>query len=70
MDLDSKDLLTVSDFQRLTGCARASVYKLIRNGDLPAKKYGRFTVITRADYNSWVASLPDAREVFESQKAA
>lgn len=43
---------------RVLGISRAHVYRLIRSGDLRARKLGRSTLITRAELSAFVAKLP------------
>lgn len=42
------------------GISRRMVYELIYKGDLAAVKCGRSTLITRAEIERFVASLPDS----------
>jgi excisionase family DNA binding protein len=43
---------------RLAGICRSSVFQAIRSGQLPARKYGRRTLILTEDLWSWLADLP------------
>jgi excisionase family DNA binding protein len=54
----STTALSVGEVIGRLGLARDSVYKLINNGQLPAKKIGRRTVIVAADLESFLKGLP------------
>ena len=47
-----------TDTARALGISEALVYELIANGDLPARKLGRATLILRADIDTYLSSLP------------
>ncbi len=47
-----------SEAARLTGVSRSSVFQAIRAGHLPARKYGRRTLILTDELWAWVADLP------------
>lgn len=57
--------LTIAEFGAEYGPCRASVYNMIRRGELEARKVGRLTVIPRAEAERWFAALPS----FESAAA-
>jgi excisionase family DNA binding protein len=44
------------------GVCRDSIYKLIRDGRLPAKKVGRRTVVLATDLQKFLESLPTIGE--------
>jgi excisionase family DNA binding protein len=54
----STTALSVVEVIGRLGLARDSVYKLINNGQLPAKKIGRRTVIVAADLETFLKDLP------------
>ncbi|MGF1628534.1 MAG: helix-turn-helix domain-containing protein [Kiloniellaceae bacterium] len=49
---------SINDVARITGLGRSSLYELIGNGDLSARKVGRRTVILADDLKAWLRSLP------------
>ncbi|WP_374679332.1 helix-turn-helix domain-containing protein [Bosea sp. 47.2.35] len=40
--------------------SRRKVYRLLKSGELKARKNGRQTLILAEDFKAWVASLPSA----------
>ena len=52
----------VDDAALAMGVSESTVWKLIRAGDLPAKRMGRATVIRRRDLHNYVNGLPDVKE--------
>ena len=58
-----KALIAVSipDAVRATGMSRTSIYEALKRGDLSARKAGRRTLISFADLQSYLASLPAYR---------
>lgn len=60
MQTDLPELFTVSDFVARFRVSRTATYRLFASGDLQARKVGRRTMITRADAERWLASLPAA----------
>lgn len=40
--------------------SRRKVYRLLKSGDLKARKNGRQTLILAEDFKTWLASLPSA----------
>ncbi len=42
---------------------RTAIYRAIADGELPAKKFGRKTLILRSDLLSWLQSLPAIDDV-------
>lgn len=52
--------LTIAEATVEAGVGRDLIYKAIRSGDLVAKKFGRRTIIRRADLDAFLASLPNA----------
>lgn len=49
---------SIDDATRIMGISRATLFREINRGRLPAVKVGRKTLITRAGINNWLASLP------------
>jgi excisionase family DNA binding protein len=52
----------IEEAAQKTGAGRTVLYQEIRAGRLIARKIGRRTVITTADLETWLATLP-ARDV-------
>jgi excisionase family DNA binding protein len=50
--------LTISDAVKATGCSRTRLYEALKRGDLTARKAGRRTLISFADLEAYLASLP------------
>ena len=57
------DLITVTipDAVRATGMSRTSIYEALKRGDITAKKAGRRTLISFADLDAYITSLPAYR---------
>lgn len=49
---------TIPDFCHIFGAGRTTVYRLIAEGAIEARKIGRRTVIDAASAARWYASLP------------
>jgi excisionase family DNA binding protein len=47
---------------RLAGICRSNLFRAIRDGDLPARKYGRCTLILVQDLWAWLERLPGMAE--------
>ena len=57
--MDNHDgALTVDGFCRKYGIGRTSFYEEVTAGHLKAKKYGKRTMIERAEARRWFANLP------------
>lgn len=41
-----------------SGLSRSRIYELLKRGELPARKAGRRTLISLADVDQYLASLP------------
>jgi excisionase family DNA binding protein len=54
-------LLTVPEFCRRYRRSRSRAYELIRNGNLPAVKEGRSTLIPVDGAEAWAKNLPPVR---------
>lgn len=52
---------TVRQFSEAFSLSRATVYNLIRRGEIEARKVGGRTLIPAAIADSWFASLPEVR---------
>ncbi|TIL42793.1 helix-turn-helix domain-containing protein [Mesorhizobium sp.] len=50
--------VTIPDAVKATGMSRTSIYEALKRGDLTARKAGRRTLISFADLESYLASLP------------
>lgn len=57
--------LTIQEACVESGIGRTSLYAAINEGLLPAKKFGRKTIILRQDLEAFLASLP----FYKSEKA-
>lgn len=53
--------VTIPDAVRLSGCSRTALYDALKRGDLTARKAGRRTLISFADLEAYLASLPSYR---------
>ncbi|HET7910719.1 MAG TPA: helix-turn-helix domain-containing protein, partial [Pseudolabrys sp.] len=47
---------------RLAGICRSNLFRAIRDGHLPARKYGRCTLILVQDLWAWLEQLPGIAE--------
>ena len=65
MDDTHDGAFTVDGFCRKYGIGRTSFYEEVNAGHLKAKKYGKRTMIERAEARRWFANLPS----FEIQTA-
>ncbi|MEQ1498848.1 MAG: helix-turn-helix domain-containing protein [Novosphingobium sp.] len=50
--------VTIPDAVQATGMSRTSIYEALKRGDLSARKAGRRTLISFADLEAYLASLP------------
>lgn len=50
--------VTIPDAVKATGMSRTSIYEALKRGDLTARKAGRRTLISFADLEAYLASLP------------
>jgi excisionase family DNA binding protein len=50
--------VTIPDAVKATGISRTSIYEALKRGDLTARKAGRRTLISFADLEAYLASLP------------
>ncbi len=57
--MDTPLALTMPDAVRLSGCSRSALYLALKRGDLMARKAGRRTLISFADLEAYLASLPE-----------
>lgn len=53
-----KPALTIAEVVKLGPFSKTALYDRINNGELPARKAGRLTVILRQDYLNFLARLP------------
>ena len=56
--MDTPMAVTIPDAVRLSGCSRTALYDALKRGDLAARKAGRRTLISFADLQAYLASLP------------
>jgi hypothetical protein len=49
---------TVSDIVEISGLSRATVFREMKSGRLPAKKVGARTLVLAADWQDYLNSLP------------
>ncbi len=49
---------TLAEAIQFSGMSRTSIYDALKRGDLTARKAGRRTLITFADIEAYLASLP------------
>lgn len=50
--------VTILDAVRHSGLSRSAIYEALKRGDLKARKAGRRTLISFADLEAYLASLP------------
>jgi len=50
--------LTIPDVVKATGMSRSAIYEALKRGDLTARKAGRRTLISFAELEAYLASLP------------
>ena len=50
--------ITIPDAVKATGMSRTSIYEALKRGDLTARKAGRRTLISFADLEAYLSSLP------------
>jgi len=50
--------LTIPEAVKASGCSRTSLYAALKRGDISARKAGRRTLISYADLQAYLASLP------------
>ena len=50
--------VTIPDAVKASGMSRTSIYEALKRGDLSARKAGRRTLISFADLQAYLASLP------------
>lgn len=58
MDTARTDMLTIDDVVRESRLSRAGIYNAMQRGDLVARKYGRRTLFSRADFDAFLAAMP------------
>ncbi len=50
--------VTIPDAVKLSGMSRTSIYEALKRQDITARKAGRRTLISFADLEAYLASLP------------
>jgi excisionase family DNA binding protein len=53
--------VTIPDAVRMSGMSRTSIYEALKRGDITARKAGRRTLVSFADLQAYLASLPEYR---------
>jgi excisionase family DNA binding protein len=53
--------VTIPDAVKASGISRTSIYEALKRGKLTARKCGRRTLISFADLQAYLASLPEYR---------
>lgn len=56
--MDNPIAVTIPDAVKVSGMSRTSIYEALKRGDLSARKAGRRTLISFADLQAYLASLP------------
>lgn len=56
--MDNPIAVTIPDAVKVSGMSRTSIYEALKRGDLSARKAGRRTLISFADLQNYLASLP------------
>ena len=56
--MDNPIAVTIPDAVKASGLSRTSIYEALKRGDLSALKAGRRTLISFADLQAYLASLP------------
>jgi excisionase family DNA binding protein len=57
--MDLPIAVTIPDAVKASGMSRSSIYEALKRGDLSARKAGRRTLISFADLQTYLASLPE-----------
>ena len=65
--MNDKVLYSITEFAKAHGLGRSTVYRLLREGGLTARKVGKRTVITAADASEWRESLTSYKPTATSQ---
>lgn len=50
--------LSIEEVQIATGIGRTSLYEIINSGRLPAKKWGKRTLVLESDLRTFLSGLP------------
>jgi len=59
--MQSPIAVTIPEAVKATGMSRTSLYEALKRGDITAKKAGRRTLISFADLDAYITSLPAYR---------
>lgn len=62
MDSTTKISFTVEEAAAITGLGRTNLFAAMKTGLLPARKFGRRTIITADDLREFVGNLPYSRD--------
>ncbi len=60
--MNDPKMLSILDAARSLGIGRSTLYMIIKDGRLPARKLGRRTLIHREDLDLFVSTLPRNNE--------
>jgi excisionase family DNA binding protein len=55
--MPDRPIYSINEFAATYGLGRSTVYRLLRSGDLKARKIGKRTVIAAEDAESWLGRL-------------
>jgi excisionase family DNA binding protein len=55
---NQREGLSIVEACQVAGIGRTKLYEAISDGSLPARKYGKRTIILRADLQSFLNALP------------
>ncbi|WP_298090013.1 helix-turn-helix domain-containing protein [uncultured Sphingomonas sp.] len=58
-EADEQLAYSINDGARRANISRAEMYRILKRGDLRAKKQGRRTVVLHADLDAYLSGLPD-----------
>lgn len=56
--MQESKLVSINDAARMLGIGRSTLYLILKDGQLPARKLGKRTLILRSDIESFVEALP------------
>jgi excisionase family DNA binding protein len=56
----SREALSIAEACAMAGIGRTKIYEAISGGKLPARKFGKRTLILRDDLRRFLESLPSA----------
>jgi excisionase family DNA binding protein len=56
--VSGREGLSVDDACHVAGIGKSSMFELIKAGAVPARRFGRRTIILRSDLLAWLSALP------------